>query len=296
MEKPNLFVYNKTMKEYKETQHSLIYKSNSDLSFYSAGYEDCLPGYHYGPKYRSYDLIHFVLKGKGKLHINEHIFHLSTGDAFIIPAGKVSYYEASTDDPWSYAWIGYLGISSQTYTYQLMTSSEDIYIIHQLDTEKYEEVISQILGLQGNTTSQYFKANSLLLNIIGMLFEDVSFNERSWGKVSVADEVKFYLDTNYSEKIVIKDLAKSFGVHPDYLSRIFSEKFGYSPKHYLLKLKLKKACRLLMTTGLPVSVIAGSLGFEDQLAFSKLFKKEFSLSPTEYRKYNRPGSLANDKS
>jgi len=177
-----------------------------------------------------------------------------------------------------------------------MTSSEDIYIIHQLDTEKYEEVISQILGLQGNTTSQYFKANSLLLNIIGMLFEDVSFNERSWGKVSVADEVKFYLDTNYSEKIVIKDLAKSFGVHPNYLSRIFSEKFGYSPKHYLLKLKLKKACRLLMTTGLPVSVIAGSLGFEDQLAFSKLFKKEFSLSPTEYRKYNRPGSLANDKS
>lgn len=50
------------MKEYKETQHSLIYKSNTDLSFYSAGYEDCLPGYHYGPKYRSYDLIHFVLK------------------------------------------------------------------------------------------------------------------------------------------------------------------------------------------------------------------------------------------
>lgn len=145
--------------------------------------------------------------------------------------------------------------------------------------------------LQVNTTSQYLKANSLLLNIIGMLFEDISFNnERSWGKVSVADEVKFYLDTNYSEKIVLKDLAKSFGVHLNYLSRIFSEKFGCSPKHYLLKLKLKKSCRLLMTTGLPISVISSSLGFEDQLAFSKLFKKEFSLSPSEYRKYNRPNS------
>lgn len=33
MEKPNLFVYNKTMKEYKETQHSLIYKSNSIFPF-----------------------------------------------------------------------------------------------------------------------------------------------------------------------------------------------------------------------------------------------------------------------
>lgn len=91
------------MKEYKETHHSLMYKSNSDLSLYSAGYEECASGYSYGPKIRSYHLIHFVLYGKGELHINEHIFQLSAGDAFLIPAGKVSYYEASKDDPWCYA-------------------------------------------------------------------------------------------------------------------------------------------------------------------------------------------------
>lgn len=276
------------MKEYKETDHSLIYKSNSDLSLYSAGYEDCLPGYHYGPRYRAYDLIHFVVKGEGELHLNEHVFQLSAGDAFIIPNGKVSYYEASHTNPWSYAWISYLGISSQIYTYQLLTSLEDVYIIRNLDTQKYKEEIFRILALRGNSTSQYLKANSVLFNILSMLFGDLDFSEKSWGKVSVADEVKFYLDTNYSEKIVIRDVAKSYGVHPNYLSRIFSEKYGVSPKRYLIGLKLKKACRLLMTTELPVSVIASSLGFEDQLAFSKLFKKEYSMPPTEYRKKSRP--------
>ena len=59
------------MKEYKETQHSIHYKSLSDLSFYSAGYEECKPSYSYGPKYRNYQLIHFVLSGEGTLHINE---------------------------------------------------------------------------------------------------------------------------------------------------------------------------------------------------------------------------------
>ena len=284
MEKTNLFRYNKIMKEYKETQHSLIYKSNSDLSFYSAGYEDCAPGYHYGPKYRSYDLIHFVLNGMGKLHINEHIFELSAGDVFLIPAGKVSYYEASKEHPWSYVWISYLGISSQMYTYQLMTSTDEVYIIRHLDTEKYKEIIFQILALQGNTTCQYLKANSLLLNVISMLFEDVHFNEQSWGKVSVADEVKFYLDTNYADKIILKDMARSFGIHPNYLTRIFTEKFGCPPKQYLMKLKLKKACRLLLTTELPVSLIAGSLGVEDQLAFSKQFKRSYGMSPLDYRK------------
>ena len=60
------------MREYKESQHTLLYKSNSDLSFYSAGYEECGPGYSYGPKFRAYQLIHFVINGSGRLHINEH--------------------------------------------------------------------------------------------------------------------------------------------------------------------------------------------------------------------------------
>lgn len=276
--------YNNIMREYKETQHSLLYKSNSDLSFYSAGYEECSPGYSYGPKFRSYQLIHFVLKGSGKLHINEHVFQLSAGDAFIIPSGKISYYEASKDDPWHYAWISFLGISSETYLYQIMTSLDDIYIAHSLDVEKYKEAVFRILSLEGNPTSQYFEANGLLLHIISMLFEEIGFSEESWGKDSAADEVKFYLDTNYAEKLVLKDVARSFGIHPNYMTRIFHEKYGVSPKKYLMDLKLKKACRLLTTTTLPIAVIAGSLGFDDQLAFSRIFRKEFGEAPSVYRR------------
>lgn len=275
------------MNEYKENYHTIMYKSTSDLSFYSAGYEECPPGYSYGPKFRSYQLIHFVLIGKGELHINEHIFQLSAGDAFIIPSGKVSYYEADKNDPWHYAWISFLGINSQMYTYQLMTSTDDTYIIHNLDTDKYKAYIFEMLALRGDTTSHYFKANSIMLNIMSLLFEDIEFNEDNWGKESVVDEVKFYLDVNYAEKIKLQDTARSFGVHPNYLTRIFHQKYGISPKQYLIDLKLKKACRLLTTTELSISVIASSLGFDDQLAFSKIFKKEHFLPPSEYRKSSR---------
>lgn len=275
------------MKEYKETHHSLMYKSNSDLSLYSAGYEECTSGYSYGPKIRSYHLIHFVLHGKGELHINEHIFQLSAGDIFIIPAGKVSYYQASVTNPWCYAWISFLGISSQVYLSQLMTSTDDIYIIHNVDTAKYKEQIFNIIALQDASTSSYFQANSVLFHIMSMLFQDINFEESSWGKNSVVDEIKYYLDINYAEKIKLKDVAKSFGIHPNYLTRIFHNKYGLSPKQYLINLKLKKARRLLTTTELSVSVIASSLGFDDQLAFSKIFKKEVNASPTAFRKESR---------
>ena len=123
----------------------LIYKSTSDLAIYSAGYEECSPGYSYGPRIRSYHVIHFVLSGKGALHINQHVFQCQKGDVFIIPSGKVSFYQASSTDPWSYAWINFLGINSEMYIYQLMTSSNDIYVLHGLDTEKYKKCILEIV-------------------------------------------------------------------------------------------------------------------------------------------------------
>ena len=179
------------------------------------------------------------------------------------------------------------------YLYQLMTSTDDVYIIHGLDTNKYKECIFDIIALQGTSTSSYFQANGVLFQIMAMLFHDVDCQESQWGKTSVADEVKFFLDTNYAEKIKLRDVAKSFGVHPNYLTRIFHEKYGVSPKQYIMELKLKKARRLLTTTELSISVIANSLGFDDQLAFSKIFKKECEVSPTEYRKQSRifSGSL-----
>ncbi|WP_259317106.1 MULTISPECIES: helix-turn-helix transcriptional regulator [Megamonas] len=76
-----------------------------------------------------------------------------------------------------------------------------------------------------------------------------------------------------------------FIIIPYYLTRIFHEKFHLSPKQYIMQLKLKKARSLLITTELSISIIASSLGFDDQLAFSRTFKKEFSISPSMYRKY-----------
>lgn len=149
------------MKEYIENHNSLMYKLTSDLSFYSAGYEECAPGYGYGPKYRPYHLIHFVVRGKGTLHINEHIFRISAGDCFLVPAGKVSYYEASKTDPWCYAWANFLGINSQMYLYQLMSTSKDKYILHNLDTAKYKELIFKIISMKGNSTSRYLLSNSI---------------------------------------------------------------------------------------------------------------------------------------
>ena len=54
-----------------------------------------------------------------------------------------------------------------------------------------------------------------------------------------------------------------------------------------MKLKLEKSAHMLAETDMPVALVASTLGFEDQHAFSKCFKKYWSLSPTEYRKQRK---------
>ena len=111
MEKTNFLYYDRLMIEYKETKHSLVYKANSDLSLYSAGYEECTPGYSYGPTLRSYQLIHFVLNGEGEFRINEHVFHLKAlvlcmDQLYRHQLGKLSLSDYDFNrrylcDPWS---------------------------------------------------------------------------------------------------------------------------------------------------------------------------------------------------
>lgn len=166
------------MIEYKETKHTLQRKAVSDLSLYSAGYEQCVPGHHYGPICCSYQLIHFVLSGKGELEIDGHTFQLGAGDAFIIPSDKITRYAASVTDPWCYTWISFLGINAQMYTYQLIASAPDHYILHGLDVDKYRALIARILELEGAATTRYFKANSLLLEVLAELFDDAQLGKK----------------------------------------------------------------------------------------------------------------------
>lgn len=56
-----------------------------------------------------------------------------------------------------------------------------------------------------------------------------------------------------------------------------------SPKQYLQQLRMEKAAELLTNTTYKVSLISSSVGYDDQLAFSKNFKHFYGISPLKYR-------------
>jgi transcriptional regulator GlxA family with amidase domain len=57
-----------------------------------------------------------------------------------------------------------------------------------------------------------------------------------------------------------------------------------SPQEYLMQVRMKHACDLLKETDLPIKMIASSVGYENALTFSKIFKHKEGVSPLDYRK------------
>ena len=275
------------MQEFIELTQSLKQKAASDLSIHNIGYEACPPGYHYGPRICPYYLIHFVTKGCGMLFIQNLELPVKTGEAFLIPADKIASYKSDDKTPWSYAWTGFLGTKADPFFRQLTISSPEKYVLHDLDTEKYAALIRKAAIRKETGKINYFYANSILLQIFSELSGDVMGKESRVQKSLLADEIRYYLEMKYSEHLVITEVAAELGIHPNYLTAAFRERFGMTPKQFLTERKINKACQLLSDTELPVGMIAQTLGFDDQMAFSKVFKKHMELSPSAFRQEQR---------
>lgn len=92
----------------------------------------------------------------------------------------------------------------------------------------------------------------------------------------------------------LDEVIRSLPFHPDYLRKLFKKEVGMSPLEYLIELRMKTAERLLTlwAAGYTITQIAEMCGFDNSLYFSRVFKKYYGCSPTQFMK-DKTGVYAN---
>lgn len=152
--------------------------------------------------------------------------------------------------------------------------------------------IRSIVCLKGDSLPTHLRGTGLLYELLADLGESVGISDTSGGTNDVAEAARLIIEMEFSEPLQVSAIAKRVGVHPNYLSRCFSEAFGKPPKRFILDTRLERAKRLLAETGSSVGTIAKSVGFTDQLSFSRAFHNAFGMSPTAYRASIQDGSVS----
>ena len=100
---------------------------------------------------------------------------------------------------------------------------------------------------------------------------------------SIIGDIEEYINFHYAQNITLKEMAGLYFMNEKYLGRLFAAETGLSFHQYLNRVRLERAVDLLINTSMPVLNIALECGYSNVTYFNRVFRRKFSVSPTEYR-------------
>ena len=93
-----------------------------------------------------------------------------------------------------------------------------------------------------------------------------------------------YLHEHLAEEMSLAVLSEEFHLNAQYISQLFKNEIGVNFLAYLTNIRMEKAKKLLLSTSLSVAEIAEQSGYGDYRVFTKVFKKNEGITPSQYRR------------
>lgn len=166
-----------------------------------------------------------------------------------------------------------------------------------------------VIIMSGYEDFSYAK-NAIKYNVKGYVLKPIDINElfeivnNVQKKISISDEkdpqkvdggltsqqdrlilsAKSYINTNYMNSITLIEVANKFHLTDHYFGQIFKSISGETFMTYLTTVRLEKACNLLNNPSLMIYQVSELIGYTDSKHFTKVFKKNFGITPSEYRR------------
>lgn len=99
----------------------------------------------------------------------------------------------------------------------------------------------------------------------------------------VITKARTFIEENFNKDISLDDVSRSVDISPYYFSKLFKEETGENFIEYLTNIRIEKAKKLLQNRDVSIKNICIDTGYSDPNYFSRIFKKQVGLTPTEYR-------------
>lgn len=246
------------------------------------------------------NIILIVAFGQGSITIDSKVINLFSGNIILLKqVGEIKYNIKDKNE------ICFVKLKKEFITTQLIAQMADCPILYdflRLDTSQMEyllfditmqEVVKTYLNillyeLSSNDEENYklVKASLILFltNLHKVHQEALIISESSMMKdYDIGKWLKYMVD-NYST-VTLRSMAEHFNFNPTYFSVRFKVLANCQFSEKLLEIKLEKARWLLVTTNLTVQNIVEMIGFKEKSYFYRVFKKQYKMTPLQYRKH-----------
>jgi AraC-like DNA-binding protein len=156
---------------------------------------------------------------------------------------------------------------------------------------EYDEL--KKLKLNHNNTIQNPSANEVTtapLSIDTNLLSDIQIEKKDIVVDTRVIEAFAYLEKNFNDTtFTVKKWAQSAYLSPSHFSKLIVEHTDDAPSVHIQRRRLQYAKNLMQTTTLSIAQVALESGYPDSNYFSRIFKKTFNLTPTDWQNLHKKG-------
>ena len=250
---------------------------------------------------------YFFLQGEVDLMVSGRAFPMQAGNVALIPPG-IAHYMVNRNENTPYRrfifWVSreyyeQLKEVSADYSYIITQAVENgQYVYHNgLSTfnalhEKCYRLLEEIHTAHfGKETKINLCVNDLMLQLNRMAYENNNPVKHSENQ-SLYIRLMQYIEEHLEDDLSLDELANHFYVSKFHIAHIFKDNLGLSIHQYITKKRLEM-CRNALLSDSSISKTFHTYGFKDYSSFFRAFKKEYGLSPKEYKELHGIAELTN---
>jgi AraC-like DNA-binding protein len=236
-----------------------------------------------------YNRLYFVRSGSAVLHFKNHSMQMRANHLYLIPAYQLLSHEC--DEHLDFSWTHFQArIDAGIDFFMLNASASEVDCSSLPYIEQDFARMTQNNHLQN--PSAVFERTRLLMGLLQPFIEQLdkqSNNPKANRHKGLLSSINFIND-NVTNNISIQELAKKANISAEHFSRKFKTIFNVSPKRYITLRRLGLAKQHLLMSNDSVEQVALKCGFCDIFHFSRAFKQEVGMTPTEFKRgYNVDG-------
>lgn len=211
-----------------------------------------------------------VLEGAQYARLQNRTYHAQPGDILFYPAGVVHEEWCNTEDP----------VKSVFFALEWNMGSIDVPKLFHDENGRVRALCAWILQDQDSEFCYARMAPGGIAQIMIVEFLRLSAPRQ----FHLVTKIRAFMREKMAFPIQLQDLANHAGLGKYYFLRRYKELTGTTPMQDLRRIRLESARSILVTTRMPLRLIAPMVGFADEYQLSHLFRKHFNTSPTEMRK------------
>lgn len=130
----------------------------------------------------------------------------------------------------------------------------------------------------------YEEFGSCIDNLKISLFRQQAASEPEQQEQRVITGLTRYLQEHLAEDVSLSVLAEEFHLSAQYISQLFKSEIGVNFLAYLTNIRMEQAKKLLVSTSVSIDEVAEQSGYTDYRVFTKVFKKNEGITPSQYRR------------